>query len=638
MERKYSVYRLTSPSGGIYIGLTRQTIYQRWQSHYKKARKEYNHPLYNAIRLYGKEGFYISLIKDALTEKQAQTLEIAEIAKLSKNVRYNISEGGEVLSSEISKAIWAKINATPESRAAYLKKLSDSKLANDFTDYRALQEKAQQWRKDNAKIAYKISSRASRVAKRLDKRPPKIYPELSLKEALLFKHKRGEFNRRMVTKVWAGRDSETVEAIGKKISQAHIEKHKNKTPKEKLAMVSKARSAIDRSIQGPAASKGIKAFWVELRKDPVKHREHIDRRVKTLKSKLGAKVKTYDIINAGPDNRFLCNDRIVSNSGRLVQVQNLPKTFLPDLGLAREVVKSGDLDLLQMLYGNVPDTMSQLIRTCIIPPGGKKLLVSDFSAIEARVIAWLSNEKWRIDVFNGHGKIYEASGAQMFKVPIQTITKGSKLRDKAKIAELALGYQGGVNAMLKMGSEKMGLKEDELQPIVDAWRSANPNIVQFWYAMGNAAIECVKTKETQRIRDITFKMLKGSLFMYLPSGRPLVYLRAQIEKNKFDRDSITYEGNDQITGKWLRINTYGGKLVENCTQAIARDILCWKMLALDACGYTICMHVHDEVVLEVPEDSEELDTVNRIMGEEISWAKGLPLRGDSFETFYYKKD
>jgi DNA polymerase len=330
--------------------------------------------------------------------------------------------------------------------------------------------------------------------------------------------------------------------------------------------------------------------------------------------------------------------RTMRNAGRLLQIHNLPKTFLHDLDLARILAKEGDLEMLEMLFGNVPDTMSQLIRTCLIAPLGKKLLVSDFSAIEARVLAWLAGEQWRIDVFNGDGKIYEAGGSKMFKVPIESIKKGSKLRDKSKIGDLACGFQGGVNALLKMGAIKMGMIEEELPGIVEAWREANPNIVKFWYAMGSAAIECVKTQESQKVGYVTFKMIKGSLFMYLPSGRPIVYLRPKLEKNQFDRDSITYEGMDQNTGKWLRISTYGGKLAENLTQSVARDILWWKMLELNENGYHICMHVHDEVVLEVPEDSNELDNVNAIMANEIPWAKGLPLKGDSFETFYYKKD
>lgn len=327
-------------------------------------------------------------------------------------------------------------------------------------------------------------------------------------------------------------------------------------------------------------------------------------------------------------------------AGRMVQVQNLPKNTIGDidLSLARQLVKDGDLDTLEMFFGNVPAILSQLIRTAFVPGAGKKLLVSDFSAIEARVIAWLAGEKWRLDVFNGHGKIYEASGAAMFKVPIESVTKTSTLRAKAKIAELALGYQGGKGALLKMGALGMGLTEEELPDIVKLWRAANKNIVQYWYDMNACAIECVETGQAVKCGYVTFEMNKNILNIVLPSGRKLSYLRPQLLPNKFDHLSLTYECMDQKTKKWGRIFSYGGMIVENVTQAIARDLLAAKMLRLDKMEFSIVMHVHDEVVPEEDIDGDYLGVLNAVMGEAVAWAPGLPLKGDSFETLYYKKD
>lgn len=325
-------------------------------------------------------------------------------------------------------------------------------------------------------------------------------------------------------------------------------------------------------------------------------------------------------------------------AGRLVQVQNLPQNHLPDLDLARKLVGDNDVETLEMLFGNVPDTLSQLIRTAFVAGEGKTFIVADFSAIEARVIAWLAGEAWRLQVFNSHGKIYEASAAQMFKVPIETVTKGSPLRQKGKIAELALGYQGGVNALITMGALNMAIEEKELKGLVDMWRSANPAIVKAWYTIQNAAIDAVETGEPVTImHGIKLFVKHDILFIELPSGRRLSYFEPLVKEGKFG-PSLTYKGMDQTTKQWKTQDTYGGKLVENIVQGIARDSLAEALLKIDAAGFKIVMHVHDEVVIEADEDSLDLSAINRIMSEPISWAPGLPLTADSYSTPYYRKD
>lgn len=329
-------------------------------------------------------------------------------------------------------------------------------------------------------------------------------------------------------------------------------------------------------------------------------------------------------------------------AGRLVQVQNLPRNELKDLDLARRMVFDGDEELFEICFGNVPDTLSQLIRTAFVAPAGRKLAVADFSAIEAVVIAWLSGERWRLEVFNTHGKIYEASAAQMFKVPIESVTKGSDLRQKGKVSELALGYQGAVNALITMGALKMGLTKEELPKLVSMWRNANKAIVKLWQVVENAALDAVDSGAPQRLMyGLTFYTKVCShftvLFIRLPSGRELSYLNPKIVTNRFGNPALTYEGMDQTTKKWKRQDTYGGKLVENIVQAIARDCLAEALLKMDSSGYDMVMHVHDEIVSEIPE-SLTLDEVNAIMSAPISWAPGLPLRADSYETKYYKKD
>jgi len=371
-------------------------------------------------------------------------------------------------------------------------------------------------------------------------------------------------------------------------------------------------------------------------------------RVLTIRQEMAkTSVKKYEAMRKGicADSRvrgllqFYGANRTGRWAGRLVQVQNLPQNHLVDLDLARQLVKEGDLEMIEMLFGNVPDTLSQLIRTAFVAPEGHRFIVADFSAIEARVIAWLAGEKWRLDVFNTHGKIYEASAAQMFKVPLESVTKGSPLRQKGKVAELALGYQGGPNALMKMGALKQGLTEEELPKLVAMWRNANKAIVRLWEKVEDAAVTAVaQGSPVQIMFGIRFFVEKGVLFIELPSKRRLAYLRPKLKPNKFGGESLTYEGLDQTTKQWGSQDTYGGKLVENIVQAIARDCLAEALLKIDATGYKVVMHVHDEIVCEMPEGKGSLEEVNKIMSEPIAWAKGLPLTAESYETNYYKKD
>lgn len=327
-------------------------------------------------------------------------------------------------------------------------------------------------------------------------------------------------------------------------------------------------------------------------------------------------------------------------AGRLVQVQNLPQNHLEDLDLARRSVKGGDLELMEMLYGNVPDTLSQLIRTAFIAKPDHTFIVCDFSAIEARVIAWLAGEAWRMEVFRTHGKIYEASAAMMFHVPVDSITKTDPRRQKGKIAELALGYAGGVSALKTMGGEKMGLSEGEMQDIVNNWRNANPAIVGLWAEVNSAAMACIESKQAVTIRGgIKFSMQLGALMVGLPSGRSLSYPRPHIGENRFGSKSICYEGLNQVTKQWGGQETYGGKLVENIVQAIARDCLAVTIVRLEKRGYPIVFHVHDEVIIEARTDgSQTLEEVEAVFKEPIPWAKDLPLKGAGYITDYYLKD
>lgn len=321
-------------------------------------------------------------------------------------------------------------------------------------------------------------------------------------------------------------------------------------------------------------------------------------------------------------------------AGRLIQMQNLPQNHLEDLTEARALVRSGDFDALEMLYEDVPDTLSQLIRTAFVPRAGARFIVSDFSAIEARVIAWLAGEQWRQDVFAKGGDIYCASASQMFKVPVEKHGINGHLRQKGKIAELALGYGGSVGALKAMGALDMGLEEDELPQLVDAWRQANPRIVNLWWDVDKAAMEAVRYKRTNSTHGITFSCQSGMLFITLPSGRRLAYVKPRIGENKFGGQCITYEGVG-ATKKWERLDSYGPKFVENIVQATSRDILCSAMQTLRHCA--IVMHVHDEIVIEA-DPGISLKTVCEQMGRTPSWAKGLLLRADGYETDFYKKD
>ena len=321
-------------------------------------------------------------------------------------------------------------------------------------------------------------------------------------------------------------------------------------------------------------------------------------------------------------------------AGRIIQMQNLPQNHLNDLSEARSLVRSGDFEAVEMLYEDVPDTLSQLIRTAFVPQGGRKFIVADFSAIEARVIAWLAGETWRQAVFAEGKDIYCASASQMFGVPVEKHGINGHLRQKGKIAELALGYGGSVGALKAMGALEMGLSEEELQPLVQAWRDANPNITKLWWDVDRAAMEAVRYKHTNETHGIEFSCKSGMLFITLPSGRRLAYVKPKIGENKFGGDCITYEGIGS-TKKWERLDSYGPKFVENIVQATARDILCYAMNTLRCCS--IVMHIHDEVVIEA-DPRMSLQAVCDQMGRTPPWAKGLQLRADGYETDFYKKD
>lgn len=321
-------------------------------------------------------------------------------------------------------------------------------------------------------------------------------------------------------------------------------------------------------------------------------------------------------------------------AGRIIQMQNLPQNHLDDLSEVRGLVRAGDFDAVEMLYEDVPDTLSQLIRTAFVPQGDRKFIVADFSAIEARVIAWLAGEKWRQDVFAEGKDIYCASASQMFGVPVEKHGVNGHLRQKGKIAELALGYGGSVGALKAMGALEMGLSEDELPALVSAWRQSNPKIVQFWWAVDRAVMDAVTRKTTTKTHGIVFSARNGMLFITLPSGRSLAYVKPKIGENRFGGGCITYEGVGG-TKKWERIDSYGPKFVENIVQATSRDILCYAMKTLRCCS--IVMHIHDEVVIEA-DRRMSLQAVCDQMGRTPPWASGLQLRADGYETDFYKKD
>ena len=321
-------------------------------------------------------------------------------------------------------------------------------------------------------------------------------------------------------------------------------------------------------------------------------------------------------------------------AGRIVQLQNLPQNHMGDLAEARELVRQGDYDSVEMLYDDIPDTLSQLIRTAFIPKPGYKFYVADFSAIEARVIAHLAGEKWRAEVFKNGGDIYCASAEQMFHVPVKKHGVNGHLRQKGKIAELALGYGGSVGALKAMGALEMGLSEDELQPLVDAWRASNPNIVQLWWDVDAAVKTAVSSRTTSETHGIKFVWRSGMLFVYLPSGRRLCYVKPKMGQNKFGGDSITYEGVGS-TKKWERLESYGPKFVENIVQAISRDLLMNAMKTLSHCF--ICGHVHDELIIECREDVS-LDELCKQMARVPDWMPGILLRADGYITPWYRKD
>ena len=374
------------------------------------------------------------------------------------------------------------------------------------------------------------------------------------------------------------------------------------------------------------------------------------RRALQLRQELGkTSVKKYEAMERG-----ICRDGRVHNllqfygagrtgrwAGRLVQVQNLPQNKLPDLETARGLVRNGEFDLLELAYGSPPFVLSQLIRTAFIPSEGCRFIVCDYSAIEARVLAWLAGEKWVLDEFYGDGLIYEATAAMMFHVPKEDIKKGgprADLRSKGKVATLACGYQGSTGALIQMGALKSGIPEEELQGIVKRWRKANQNIVRFWYDVEAAAIQAVQGRPSTLDHGIHFECEAGYLFITLPSGRRLAYYKPELRMEpKFEKMGLTYLGIGQ-NKQFTRQKSYGGKLVENITQATARDCLRDAMTALDEAGYRIVFHVHDEVIVDMPEGEGSLADMQAIMGRSLQWAPGLPLRAAGFECKFYMKD
>ena len=321
-------------------------------------------------------------------------------------------------------------------------------------------------------------------------------------------------------------------------------------------------------------------------------------------------------------------------SGRIIQLQNLYKNTMPDLAQARELVRCGDFEALEILYDSVPEVLSELIRTAFVPQDGRKFIVADFSAIEARVLAWIAGERWRLKVFEGGGDIYCASASQMFHVPVEKHGVNGHLRQKGKIAELALGYGGSVGALISMGALEMGLAEEELQPLVSAWRDSNPCITEFWWAVDRAVKECIKMRAGTETHGIRFDYQGGMLFITLFSGRRLAYVKPRIGENQFGGESVTYMGVGG-TKKWERLESYGPKFVENIVQAVSRDILCYAMRTLRNCS--IVAHVHDEVIIEA-DRKMSLPAVCEQMGRTPPWAKGLRLRADGYECDFYQKD
>ena len=385
-------------------------------------------------------------------------------------------------------------------------------------------------------------------------------------------------------------------------------------------------------------SLGKKEVKALLDKVPPELKEVLELRLKQSKSS----VKKYQaMVNAAcSDDRargmfmFGGASRTLRFSGRLIQLQNLPQNRIEKLAEARYDVMKLDYGILSSIYDDIPDTLSQLIRTAFIPAPRYRFIVSDFSAIEARVLSWLAGEEWRMEVFRENGDIYSATASKMFGIPVAKHGPNAELRQKGKISELALGYGGSVGALTAMGAIEVGLSEDELKPLVASWRDANPHIVKLWNDVGRAAVKAVEEKGHAETHGLIFTYEKGFLFVRLPSGHRLAYVKPRIEKDEFGRENITYEGTGQ-TKKWERIRTFGGKQVENIVQAIARDILCFAMKNLS--DYRIVMHIHDEVVIEVP-PSVSVEDITEKMSVTPPWAEGLVLNADGYECSFYRKD
>lgn len=400
----------------------------------------------------------------------------------------------------------------------------------------------------------------------------------------------------------------------------------------------------------------------DLRKDTVakmlaeKDNSPKVKRMLEIRQELGkTSTKKYDAIEAAvcKDGRvrgllqFYGANRTGRWAGRLVQVQNLPRTYTNPLELARELVKKRNIEALRFIYGSIPDTLSQLIRTAFIAAPGNVLIDADFSAIEARVISWLAGEEWRLEVFRTHGKIYEASASQMFGVPIELIKKGNpeySLRQKGKVAELALGYQGGTGALIAMGALDMGIAEEDLSDIVSRWRESNKRIRDLWYKMESAAVQVISKGGAVGVNGLVISHELNcdtgfdALTILLPSGRKLFYVSPQIGENQWGKPSLSYMGMNQTSKKWQRIETYGGKLVENSVQAIARDCLAQAIENLETAGIPVVFHIHDEVVIDCTPDTASLDDVIQIMSKPIPWASGLPLGADGWVGTFFKKD
>ena len=393
---------------------------------------------------------------------------------------------------------------------------------------------------------------------------------------------------------------------------------------------------LENGIETDSLDKKAVAAMLEDAPEPLKT-------VLTLRQQLSrSSVKKYQAMENAvcADSRahgmfvFYGANRTGRYSGKIIQLQNLPQNHIPDLAQARGLVETGDFDALAMLYEDIPDTLSQLIRTAFVPQDGRKFIVADFSAIEARVLAWLAGEKWVLDVFGKGGDIYCETASRMFHCKVEKHGENAELRQKGKQAVLSCGYGGSVGALKAMGALEAGMTEDELQPLVDSWREANPNIVQLWWEVDRAAKECIKNRMQTETHGIRFEYQSGMMFITLPSGRRLAYVKPRIGENRFGGESVTYMGTGG-TKKWERLETFGGKLVENIVQAVSRDILCYAMQTLKNCA--IVAHVHDEIIIET-DRRMSVEAVCEQMGRTPPWAKGLLLRADGYECPFYQKD